>query len=196
MRQAKGATAPPKHERTMRHETPQPKIRHGQRRRKQAPRTENRRPQHRRHRRQQARFPRKNPRATRKRTRPGIGRREHRRSETRNTAPLNVHVVHAHAHGRKRQEGCTSDGADSSAHRDTRRRAHVEVEAHDDTHNVATADARPTHQQQPAPARDQQRDPHVAGEHKRAREEEPQTTKWDTQRSGGSTSSNGWQQRR
>jgi hypothetical protein len=86
-----------------------------------------------------------------------------------------VNVVHAHAHGRKRQEGSTSDGADGSAHRDTRRRAHVEVEAHDDTHNVATADARPTHQQQPAPARDQQRDPHVAGEHKRAREEEPQS---------------------
>jgi hypothetical protein len=86
-----------------------------------------------------------------------------------------VNVVHAHAHGRKRQEGCTSDGADGSAHRDTRRRAHVEVEAHDDTHNIATADARPTHQQQPAPARDQQRDPHVAGEHKRAREEEPQS---------------------
>jgi len=62
-----------------------------------------------------------------------------------------VNVVHAHAHGRKRQEGCTSDGADGSAHRDTRRRAHVEVEAHDDTHNVATSDARPKHQQQPAP---------------------------------------------
>ena len=86
-----------------------------------------------------------------------------------------VNVVHAHAHGRKRQEGSTSDGADGSAHRDTRRRAHVEVEAHDDTHNVATADARPTHQQQPAPARDQQRDPHVAGEHKRACEKEAQS---------------------
>ena len=50
-----------------------------------------------------------------------------------------VNVVHAHAHGRKRQEGCTSDGADGSAHRDTRRRAHVEVEAHDDTHNGRSA---------------------------------------------------------
>jgi hypothetical protein len=32
----------------------------------------------------------------------------------------------------------------------------------------------PTHQQQPAPARDQQRDQHAAGEHKRAREKEAQ----------------------
>ena len=60
--------------------------------------------------------------------------------ETRIAKPCDarVSVVHAHAHGRKRPEGRTRDGAEIVAHSDARQLTLLEVEERDDTHNDAT----------------------------------------------------------